>query len=173
MSFEKLITSLLADGKNALIFARSTSGKSKQLRSFYCRSVFFHSWSALEGWINYVCDSFADTDKSLSQFEIAFLRELGIQISEDGIVTLTNHDAFVPTLKKLAFVLRRFGRGYDIKSNAPAVWRELLRAQRIRHSLAHPKRVREIEPTLAEAESCYEAVLKTTEIIKSTIFKAG
>jgi len=140
LSLSKLVVSLLNDSKKYLSFARDEFRKGNDLLAFtYCRAVFLSSWSAMEGWINYIAHSFAQTDSSLTKYEISFLREKKITVDENGLVQITNQDEYRPTLTKLVFVLRRFGTSCDLKQNLPDLWRRLKVAEQTRHSIAHPK----------------------------------
>ena len=116
MSLAKLISSLLDDGKKFLVLARDAAKKRQDaLALSYSRAVFLSSWSAMEGWVNYIAYSFAQTDPSLGQYEISFLKEKKIEIDQNGIIRISKQDEYRPTLTKLVFILRRFGNNFDLR----------------------------------------------------------
>ena len=172
MSFGRLVTTLLEDSNKSLIFARDELQKGNEsLSSYYIRSVFFISWSALEGWINYASHSFASTDRTLTEFEVAFLKEKRIEIDDDGLLKITNQDAYEPTLKKLLYILQKFGNGFDLRHSMPDLWRELKEVESKRHALVHPKnREIEIQLDIADAEKCFNTIRNTIEIVKTKIY---
>ncbi len=117
---------------------KSAAGKDVVTERRYCRALIFASWSALEGWVNYVCSDFAKLpEPKLSAYERAFLMEKRISITEDGEVHISNQDSYQKTLAKLCYVLKKFG-GYSFPKDSD-LWRQLKEAQRIRHCLVHPK----------------------------------
>lgn len=172
MSLGKLISSLLDDSKKFLIFARECSRKKENsLMLSYCRAVFFSAWSAMEGWINYISNSFAKTDHSLNEYEISFLIEKKIEVDEKGLIKIVKQDEYHPTLKKLVFIFRRFGNNFDVKSLQPDLWKNLKEIEATRHSIVHPKdREHDIQISLKEAEKCYDTVLATVDLLKEKIY---
>jgi len=173
LSLSKLVSSLLEDGKTFLLLARDASRKGHDsLALSYCRAVFFSAWSALEGWINYIAKSFAETDHSLSMYEIAFLKEKRLEVTEDGIVRLTNQDEYRSTLTKLVFILRKFGGDFDLKHSQPDLWRELKEIEQMRHGIMHPKtREQEIRLNIKDAEKCFNVTVKLVNLLRDRIFE--
>jgi hypothetical protein len=172
VSLGKLISSLLEDSKKYLILARDCERKQqKEFMLSYCRAVFFGSWSALEGWINYIAYSFVNTDHSLNQYEIALLTEKRIEVDDDGKIQITKQDEYRSTLKKLLFVFRRFGNDFDLKHNQADLWRRLREIEHIRNLIVHPKDTEhDIPISLKEAEKCYDTVQTTIDLLKEKIY---
>lgn len=173
MSLGKLISSLLGDSKKFLLLARDASKKKQDtLTLSYSRAVFFSAWSAMEGWINYIAYSFAQTDHSLSEYEVSFLKEKKIEIDENGIIRITKQDEYHPTLTKLVFILRRFGNNFDLRNTMPDLWHDLKEIEKIRHSIVHPKtREQEVCISLKDAEKCFDAVVKMVNLLKEKIYE--
>jgi len=171
LSVANLVTSLLSDSKAFLFLARDADRNGQNdLALSYSRAIFFSSWSAMEGWVNYIAYSFARTDNTLSKYENAFLREKKIEMDKNAIIRITNQDDYKPTLKKLLFVLRRFG-DYNLKQNQPDLWNDLMDMERIRHSIIHPKtRDEEMNMTLNDAEKCRKVILRIIDLLKEKIF---
>ena len=171
MSVANLVTSLLSDSKAFLFLARDAARNGQNdLALSYSRAIFFSSWSAMEGWVNYIAYSFARTDNTLSKYEVAFLREKKIEMDKNAIIRITNQDDYKPTLKKLLFVLQRFG-DYNLKQNQPSLWNDLKDMERIRHSIVHPKtRDEELNLRLEDAEKCHKTTLQIIDVLKDKIF---
>lgn len=172
MSLGKLITSLLDDSRKFLVLARDASKKEQEpLALSYSRAVFFSAWSAMEGWINYISYSFAKADRSLNQYEVAFLVEKKIEVDESGMIRIRKQDEYHPTLTKLVFILHKFGNNFDIKKELPSLWHELKEAERVRHSIVHPRtREQEVCISLKDAEECFAVVTKTVNLLKREIY---
>jgi hypothetical protein len=173
MSLGSLVSSLLDDGRKFAYFAREASrDKNEALMNTYCRAVVFSVWSALEGWINYISSSFAEIDTTLSQYEIAFLKERKIQVNEDGLIEISNQDDYKPTTTRLLFILQKYGGRYDLKHENPDLWRRLREAEKTRHSLVHPKRVDEdMSLDLKNAEEFLETINEVIQMLRRKIYK--
>jgi len=168
LSLGKLVSSLLDDSKKFLFLAKDAARRGEnELTNSYCRAVFFCAWSALEGWINYIAYSFAENDSSLTEYEVSFLKEKKIEVDDNGTVKITNQNEYRRTLTKLVFILRRFGKEFDLKKSLPGLWAELKRIEKIRHTIVHPRtREEEAHLSLGEAEKCYKLVVKIVDLLK-------
>lgn len=167
-----MVSSLLKDSRNFLVFARNASRKGEDdLVLTYSRAVFFSTWSAMEGWINYIAFSFAETDSLLTMYEISFLKEKKIEIDDNGMIRVSNQDEYQSTLTKLLFLFQRFGGNFNLKSEEPNLWREIKEIEQIRHAIVHPKtRDEEISINLSDAERCYAIINKTIDLLKVRIY---
>ena len=163
---------MLEDSEKSLMYARNEmQGGDEGLALYYCRMVFFAAWSALEGWINYTGESFASTDGTLSEYEIAFLKEKRIQIGDSGTVEVTNTDAYESTLRKLVFICRRFGQRVNFKESQPDLWRELKNVEKIRHAIVHPKnRDTDLDLGVDAAEKCNKVIRDTIQVLQRSIY---
>lgn len=172
MSFGSLVSSLLNDSLIFVQYAKQAERNGEfNIIDSYVRASILLSWSALEGWINYVAYSFAQTDPSLSKYEIAFLLEKKILINKNGLVEQTNQDEYKPTLTKLLFLLQRFGGDYDLKHSDNDVWRKLKVIESIRHSIVHPKsQEEELEVDIPLVEMSTQAIQEVIQIIKDKIY---
>lgn len=172
MSFGKLVTSLLNDSKNFIQYAKQAERNNElNIIGSFLRASILTSWSALEGWVNYICYSFTTTDRSLSDFEIAFLTEKKIVVNKNGLLEITNQDEYRPTLTKLLFILQRFGNSYDLKHDEDDLWRQLKELESFRHSIIHPKsREADIDMDIDYVEKCFDLITKVIHIVKEKIF---
>jgi hypothetical protein len=171
LSVAKLVTSLLTDSKSFQFLARDASRKGQnELALSYSRAIFFCSWSAMEGWVNYIAYSFAKTDNTLTKYEKAFLIEKKIEVDNNGDVRITNQDDYKPTMKKLIFVMKKYGN-YNLKTGQPTVWSDLKNMERKRHSIVHPKtRNEEFNLELTDAEKCCETILQVINLLKEKVY---
>lgn len=127
MNLARLTRDLLKDAAHFHDQMKKASGTDPSAEARYCRALIFAAWSAMEGWINYVCSDFATlTERKLSSYERAFLMEKRIEITEDGQLSVSNRDNYQKTIAKLCYVLRRFGN-YSIPKDS-SLWHQLQEA---------------------------------------------
>jgi hypothetical protein len=169
MSFAVLISSLINDSNRFLQLARNLTGVDDELIPCYCRAVYFSSWSALEGWINYISYILSEKNPDITLYEKAFLKEKSIEVDENGKIIITNRDDYKPTLKKLLFIMNLFS--FDLKHNEPELWRRLKEIENKRNNIVHPKNREDyVEIDYKNAEDCYTAVEQVINLTKKIVF---
>jgi len=174
MTLSQQVTDLLDDSKNFLFYAKKEEREGQQKHKLmYARAVIVTSYSALEGWINYISLSFIEQKNSslLNSCEKAFLMEKKIEIDNQGNFQITKQDKYENTTKKLQFILNKFGN-YDIKSNDPQLWSDFKKFEKIRNSLVHPKHnSNDNQITLNDAEFCFNTITKIIQTLKDRIYQ--
>lgn len=171
MTLSQQVVDLLDDANNFLFYANDASRqKDEKQKLMYSRAVIIASYSAFEGWINYLASSFADHNAhvEITQYEKAFLLEKKIEINDNGDIQITRQDKYENTCKKLQFILKRFGN-YDIKRDNPQLWSDLKNIEEIRNLLVHPKKTKDKKIDLKDAEFCLKTITKVIEILKQKI----
>jgi len=173
MTLSQQVIDLLDDSNNFLFYAKQQDREGHEKHKLmYSRAVIITSYSALEGWLNYISSSFAEQDDSsvLNQYEKAFLLEKKIEIDDNGDIQITNQDKYENTTKKLQFILKKFGN-YDIKNNDPKLWSDFKKFEKIRNILVHPKRnSSDKKISLDDAEFCLNTITQIIQILKDKIY---
>jgi len=173
MTLSQQVIDLIDDANNFLFYAKQKDreGDDKQ-KLMYSRAVIIASYSALEGWINYISSSYADQENTseINQYEKAFLLEKKIEIDDNGDIQITNQDKYENSCKKLQFILKKFGC-YDLKRMDSSLWSDLKKIERIRNLLVHPKKSSDEKISLEDAEFCLNTITKIVEILKSKIYR--
>jgi hypothetical protein len=172
MDLAKIVKQLLKDAEIFTGYARDAKKEgSIEIEGMYSRAAIFASWSALEGWVNYVCSDFSklDNDK-INLWEQAFLSEKRVEISEEGTFLISSQDNFQPTSTKLCFLFTRFG-GYSFRKNRENLWSDLKKIEDIRNSIVHPSSgKKEILVNCKIAEEALNVTKQTVELLKDKIY---
>src|SRR5580700_1526363 len=109
------------------------NGHEKDARSFYRASVFCAA-SAIEAYLNYIGDSFAQAGR-LPPHEIAFLNDKAIYFSTEKAEAVEKSE-FHKVDDKLRVLMRRFVADFDFRSPA---WSGLMEFKKFRNTLVHPR----------------------------------
>jgi hypothetical protein len=171
MTLSQQVIDLIDDANNFLFYANDAERQcDEKQKLMYSRAVIVTSYSAFEGWINYISSSYAAHDNTIviSQFEKSFLLEKKIEVNNNGEIQITNQDKYENTCKKLQFILKRFGN-YDLKKSDPCLWADLKKIERIRNLLVHPKKSTDKKIDLDDAKFCLKTITKVIEILKEKI----
>lgn len=160
MDLAKIVKDLLKDSEMFVELAKSAKREENvKLEKSYSRAAIFASWSALEGWVNYVCSDFSKLSRDkITLWEQAFLKERRVEIDKDGTFRISSQTDFRPTHVKLCVLFNRFGE-YSVRKNDPKLWGDFKEIENLRNLLVHPSSEKK-EP-LVNAETAEKALSVT------------
>jgi len=111
--------------------AAKNASDDREAKRYYRASVFYAA-GAMESFLNYIADSFAQA-KSLSPVEIAFLNDKTLTFDKGKLVEKIE---FHRIDEKLRLLLHIFVSDFDFNSSA---WSRLMAFKDLRDSLVHPR----------------------------------
>jgi hypothetical protein len=132
------------------------AGNERDARRYYRASTFYIS-GAMEAFVNYIAQSFAEAGK-LNPHEIAFLNDKVLTFSPEK-VQLVDKLEFHRIEDKLKVLIRRFLPKIDLGKKT--WWGELQKFKDFRDSLVHPKKSDD-ETQISEYDQKVSSGLKAT-----------
>ena len=121
----------LQDSSEFLLIAEKASNE-REARRYYRASVFY-SAGAIEAFVNYIADSFAQA-KSLTAHETAFLNDRRLVFSIDS--GLNERTEYHSIDDKLRLLLDKFVPDFDFSSS---LWSNFMQFKNFRDLLVHPR----------------------------------
>jgi len=160
----------LQDAYEFFLLAQKASEESdaRTARRYYRASVFYAA-GAIEAFMNYVADSFAEAETLTSQ-EVAFLNDKKFVCSpEKGkFIEKTEYNRLEDKLK---FLIRRFSPDFDFQCKS---WSRLMEFKGFRDSLVHPRQ-NEDNLDIAEYQKRLKlglsGIIETMNAVSTTVFK--
>jgi hypothetical protein len=127
----------------------------------YYRAAVFYASGAMEAFVNYIADSFAQA-RNLSDHEIAFLNDKAILFSATkGIVERVE---FHKLDDKIKVLMHRFSPGFDFMS---IEWNKFMEFKKVRDSLVHPRQVDDETPVQTYKKAVREGLKAIIEIMNN------
>lgn len=125
------------------------------------RAAVFYASGAIEAFINYIADSFAQAE-NIPDHEIAFLNDKLIFFSADkGLSERTEYHRLDD---KIRVLMRRFLQDFDFRS---VTWNKFMEFKRLRDSLVHPRQVDDETPLVAYKKTVRESLKAIIEIMNA------
>jgi hypothetical protein len=159
----------LQDSNEFLLKAEGAlkASKEREARRYYRASVFY-SAGAIEAFVNYIADSFAQAE-SLTAHETAFLNDKRLVFSIDrGLNERTEYHSIDD---KLRLLLNKFVPGFDFSSG---LWSNFMQFKNFRDLLVHPRQA-EDKTGMAEYQTKVQTGLSSTielmDCVSRGIFK--
>lgn len=122
-----------------LATAYANKGQDRDARRYYRASVFY-SAGAIEAFLNYIAESFAE-GKSLENYEIAYLNDQVLIFTPDK--GINPRPEYHPVAEKTKLLLRRFGNDFDFRGT---IWSDFADFKNFRDSLVHPHKAEDELP---------------------------
>ena len=120
---------------------RTKDGADREARRYFRASVFYAS-GAIEAFVNYIADSFAQSG-SIPKYEISFLNDKSTVFSVDK--GLSEKSEYHRLDEKIRLILKRFAADYDFKN---VTWVKFMEFKRFRDELVHPRQTDDETPLL-------------------------
>lgn len=129
----------------------------KKAKRYYRASVFYAA-GAIEAFVNYLADSFAQANK-LGPVEIAFLNDKTLTFDKGKPKEKTE---FHRLDEKLRLILNRFVSDFDYNSQ---VWSRLMAFKLLRDSLVHPRQNEDETKTTQYHQQVADGLASVIEIM--------
>lgn len=119
----------------AYFAAKVKNSTDPQQTSRYSRASIFHTMGAIEAFINYIGDTFAQSNV-YEAYEIAFLTDyrFGFNNTSFDIITQVEYHRIED---KIRFLITKFIPGFDFEHNKD--WCQLLQFKKFRDLITHPR----------------------------------
>jgi len=159
----------LQDSHIFLALAEEARKKSneREARRYYRASVFY-SAGAIEAFVNYIADSFAQA-KSLTDHETAFLNDKRLVFSIDrGLNERTEYHSIDD---KLRLLLNKFVPDFDFNSS---LWDGFMRFKDFRDLLVHPRQAEdktEIAAYQTKVQRGLSSIIELMNCVSKGIFR--
>lgn len=145
----------------------SKEAKDREARRYYRASVFYAA-SAIEAFVNYIADSFAQANK-IPILEIDFLndRVTIFSISKGKTIRVAYHKID----DKLRVLLARMCPTFDFKS---LTWNRFMEFKKFRDSLVHPRQVDDeinLNEYQAKISSGLKSIIELMNLISKGMFR--
>jgi hypothetical protein len=141
-------------------------GDEREARRYYRAAVFYAS-GAIEAFVNYIGDSFAQAG-SLAPHEMSFLNDKTLVFSvAKGIIEKTEYHRLDD---KLRVLLQRFVKSFDFQCTT---WTHFMQFRSFRDSLVHPRQIDD-ETSSADyrkrVKSGLKAIIELMNIVSQGVF---
>lgn len=139
----------------------------REARRYYRASVFY-SAGAIEAFVNYIADSFAQAE-SLIAHETAFLNDKRLFFSIDR--GLTERTEYHSIDDKLRLLLNKFVPGFDFNSG---MWSSFMQFKNFRDLLVHPRQAddkTEIIEYQKKVRAGLSSIIELMDCVSKGIFK--
>jgi len=107
----------------------------ERLSKRYFRVSVFCTMSAVEAFVNYIGDTFAQGG-AFQPYEIAFLTDRKFDVSK-GMFIILDQPEYHKIEEKLRFLIQKFLPGFDFHRDP--CWSRLLEFKKFRDSITHPR----------------------------------
>lgn len=134
----------------------------------YCRASLLLGFSALEALINAVIDEFTTHYQDLTLHEKAFLNEVEILLSKDGVFELTSKPKYSRIEDRILFIHQKFSGG-EFFDRTSSVWSTLQNSIKTRNSIVHPKSVETI--TVRMLKNSLDSILEIMDMLFRGIYR--
>jgi len=125
----------------------------------YYRAAVFYASGAMEAFVNYIADSFAQA-RNIPDHEVAFLNDKLIFFS--ATKGLMERVEFHKLDDKIKVLMRRFFPDFDYMS---IEWNKFMEFKKLRDSLVHPRQVDDETPLNAYQKAVREGLKAIIEIM--------
>jgi hypothetical protein len=141
----------------------------------YIIGSMLNSWMSIESFINNMMQDFASLPEDMFTIhERGFLEEKQVRFANNGVKAgtfyLENKEEFRRLEDKILFLIARFGKSRSIDKGRH-LWQRFEKMKDKRNALSHPKRNREIELTLKDAQEAIEIARSVITIVSSEVWK--
>jgi hypothetical protein len=151
----------------AIAESLSTSPNERKARRYYRASVFYAS-GAMEAFVNYIADSFAQAG-SITPHEICFLNDRAIVFSVSKGVT--EKTEFHKLDEKIRLLVHKFILDYDFQG---LPWVKFMEFKDLRDSLTHPRQIDDETPVTkyrARIRAGLKAIIELMNSLSQGIFQ--
>lgn len=133
------------------------------------------SWMSIEAFLNSMMQDFTFLPKGkLSVHEIGFLEEKQVRFATEGKKMGTFQIEKGPDYRhideKIMFLIAKFGDTKFVDKGGK-FWQKFERVKDLRNALAHPRRNREIDLTLKDAEDAMDVARSVIELVAKEVWR--
>lgn len=134
-----------------------------------------NSWMAIESFINNMMQDFASLPEGMfTILERGFLEEKQVRFANKGTKAgtfyLENKEEFKRLEDKILFLIAKFGKSRKVDKGT-VLWQRFERMKDKRNTLTHPKRNREVELTLKDAQEAIEIAKSVINLVSKEVWK--
>lgn len=141
----------------------------------YIIGSILNSWMSIESFINNMMQDFSSLPESMFTIhERGFLEEKQVRFinrgHKAGHFCLENKEEFRRLEDKILFLISRFGKSKNVNKGSH-IWQQFEKMKDKRNILSHPKRNREIELTLKDAQEAIEVAKNVIALVSKEVWK--
>jgi hypothetical protein len=141
----------------------------------YIIGSILNSWMSIESFINNMMQDFASLPEDMfTTHERAFLEEKQVKFetkgSKAGTFRLEKKEEFRRLEDKILFLIAKFGESKTVDKGTH-IWQRFEKMRTKRNDLSHPKRHKEIELKLEDAEEAIEVAKSIINLVSSEVWK--
>jgi hypothetical protein len=141
----------------------------------YIIGSMLNSWMSIESFINNMMQDFTSLPKEMFTIhERGFLEEKQVRFTNKGIkagtFSLENKEEYRRLDDKILFLIAKFGKSKTVDKGTH-IWQRFEKIKDKRNALSHPKRNREIELTLKDAQEAIEVAKSVIALVAKEVWK--
>ena len=150
-----------------LLFEKAQKARFNREKQLYLHSSLLMGMSALEAYINSICEELVNTEEfNLDLYGKMLLSEKKIEL-KNGIATLSNQLQMTRLIDKIEYIYCKFSHKKIEQSDK---WHDGIHAAiNLRNSLVHPKEV--VNLNEKQVETALTNILQTVNVIFCAVYK--
>ena len=150
------------------------NGEGRNAHPYIIGSI-LNSWMSIESFINNMMQDFTSlSEEMFTIHERGFLEEKQVRFANKGIragtFDLENKEEYRRLEDKILFLIAKFGKSKTIDKGTH-IWQRFEKIKDKRNVLSHPKRNREIELTLKDAQQAIEVAKSLIALVSWEVWK--
>lgn len=141
----------------------------------YIIGSILNSWMSIESFINNMMQDFASMPKEMfTIYERGFLEEKQVRFvnkgSDAGTFKVENKEEYRRLEDKILFLIVKFGKSKTV-DKATLIWQRFGKIRDKRNALSHPKRNREIDLTLKDAQEALDVAKNVIALVSMEVWR--
>jgi len=141
----------------------------------YIIGSILNSWMSIELFINNMMQDFASLpDNMFTIHERGFLEEKQVRFAnrgaKAGLFFLENKEDFKRLEDKILFLIAKFGKSKAVDKGTH-IWQQFEKMKDKRNALSHPRRSKNIELTLRDAEQAIAVAKDVIALVSKEVWK--
>jgi len=158
-----------------LLYSEAQAASSKKRANAYIIGSILNSWLSIESFINNMMQDFTTlSGDTYTVHERGFLEEKQVRFETEGAKAGTfcieSREEYRRIEDKILFLIAKFGKRGKVDKGA-SVWQNFEKMKEKRNNLTHPRRRREIELKLEDAQDAIEVAKSVIDFVSQEVWK--